>query len=123
MIHALTCLLLWLHPSPADIPRLTELATIASDIGAATTDETDAEVLVAECVHESGCRLHAVGDGGAARGPWQIHGRDLSAREALARTRWSMRACGDLSLFAGFGRCGGDPAVLSSLLDPTLPRR
>ena len=122
-LHILTVLLLWCHPNPSDVTRLAELSAIAADVASTDADETEGELLVAVCVHESRCRAHAVGDSGAARGPWQVHGRDVSAREALSRLRWSLRACHDLSLFAGYGRCGGDGAVLESLMDPTLPRR
>lgn len=103
--------------------RAIELANVAADIASTDASESEALTLVTTCVHESRCHTNAVGDHGAARGAWQVHGRDVGARAALARVRWSVRACGDLSLFAGFGRCGGDPAVLASLLDPALPRR
>jgi len=119
----LYCLLAWCNVAPLDTARHNELAELAADVAATDATEAEAELLVAICVHESRCRPHAVGDGGLSRGAWQVRGRDVSASAALARVRWSMAACGDLSLYAGFGRCGGDPAVLASLMDPTLPRR
>jgi hypothetical protein len=91
--HALTALLLWTHPSPADVPRLRELTTIAEDIASTDADETEAEVLVAICIHESRCHLRAVGRDGSI-GPWQVR-----------------------------GRCGSCPEIAASLIDPTLPRR
>ncbi len=124
LAQILYCLLAWCNVAPLDAPRHNELATLAADVAStdATTDE--AELLVAICVHESHCHLRAVGDGGRARGPWQIHGRDTSAAAALARIRWSMAACGNLSFYAGCGRCGACPdGLLDSLMDPTLPRR
>ena len=121
--HALVCLLSWAHPRSNDAPRLRELADIAAQIGATDASEEESETLVAVAIHESNAHLRAVGDGGLSRGAWQVRGRDISARAALAKMRWSMRACGDLSLYAGFGRCGGDPVVLTSLIDPTVPRR
>ena len=124
LAHILYCLLAWCNVAPLDAARHNELANIAADVAStdATTDE--AELLVAICVHESHCHLRAVGDGGRARGPWQIHGRDTSAAAALARIRWSMAACGNLSIYAGCGRCGACPdGLLDSLMDPTLPRR
>ncbi len=107
LAHILYCLLSWSNVAPLDMVRHNELA----------------ELLVAICLHESRCHPGAVGDGGKSRGAWQVRGRDVSASAALARVRWSVAACGDLSLYAGFGRCGGDKAVLASLMDPTLPRR
>jgi hypothetical protein len=123
LLHILSCLLLWLHPDPRNTRRLAELELVALDIASTDASEEEAEVLVSVCLHESRCHLRARGDGGHALGPWQIHGPDPSAAEALRRLRWSWGACGDLSLYAGCGRCGACPDVVASLLDPTLPRR
>jgi hypothetical protein len=123
-VHALICLLSWLHPSPTNVPRLRELTMIAADIGQTDATPEEAELLVAVCAHESNCHVRAVGDGGLSRGAWQVRGRDVSARSALAKLRWSMRACGGLDIYAGCGGCGRCPAgLLESLVDPTLPRR
>lgn len=124
LLHVLTCLLLWLHPSPRDVARLQELEQIAVEV--ATTDAADweAELLAAICIHETGCvaedRIFTHKDG-LARGPWQVRG-EPSAREALRRVRWSWAACGDLSLYAGCGGCGRCPGIVRSLTDPTVPR-
>jgi len=120
--HLFWCLVAWNHAAPTEARR-DDLSLIAQDI--ASTDATfeEAETLVAICKHESECRTKAVGDGGLSRGAFQVRGKDASAKAALSAMRWSMRACKDLSLYAGFGRCGGDPATLASLVDPTLPRR
>jgi hypothetical protein len=124
-VQVLTCLLQWLSPNPSNVRRLSELATIASDI--AHTDATidEALELAAIAVHESRAHLHAIGDGGRSHGPFQIQGGPPTAREALLRLRWSQQRCGvgDLSLYAGFGRCGVRPDVSASLLDPTIARR
>ena len=123
-IHTLTALLLWTHPNPVDVGRLQELASVAADVATTDASDVEAEELVAVAIHESNVHPRAVGDGGRARGAWQVHGRDASAREALSRLRWSERACHDLSLFAGCGGCGRCPdGLLASLLDPTAPRR
>lgn len=71
--------------------------------------------------HESGLRHDVVtcrvlGDGGRARGAFQIHPRSASERRdacdvvtapviALARVRESLAACGDLTGYVS-GRCG-----------------
>lgn len=125
MLHALTCLLLWLHPSPSNVTRLTELVTIAADIDSTDATEVEVEELVAICLHESRCHLRAVGDGGKSLGPWQVQGGGDSAAVALAKLRWSERICGvgGLAPYAGARRCGDVPWVVASLLDPTLPRR
>jgi len=110
---------------PRDLARAVELANVAADVASTDATEDEAAELVTACIHESRCHPTAIGDGGAARGAWQVHGRDADARGALARLRWSERACGvgDLSLFAGCRRCGACPAIVASLLDPSLPRR
>ena len=55
--------------------------------------------------------------------PGGVHAHQDHAA-ALARIRWSMAACGNLSIYAGCGRCGACPdGLLDSLMDPTLPRR
>jgi hypothetical protein len=120
-LHVVHFLLQYLG-APHSMGRAIELANVAADIASTDATESEAELLAAICIHESRCHVAAVGDGGRARGPWQVHGRDGSAREALSRVRWSYQGCGDLSLFAGFGRCGGRPEVLESLIDPSRPR-
>lgn len=110
---------------PHDLARAIELSNLAVEVAETGATDDEAAELVAACIHESRCHTKAIGDGGQARGAWQVHGRDASATEALRRLRWSERACGvgDLSLFAGCGRCGACPEIVASLLDPTLPRR
>jgi hypothetical protein len=106
--------------------RPVELANVAAEIAATDATDDEAAELVTACVHESRCHAGAVGDGGQARGAWQVHGRDASAAEALRRIRWSERVCGGpghLELFAGCGACGRCPEIVASLLDPSLPRR
>ena len=122
--HALVCLLAWIHPNPSNVARLKELAAIAVEIARTDATETEAEELVAICIHESGCRTRAKGRDGSV-GAWQIHppAKAYDAAEALARVRWSVDTCGDLSLYAGCGRCGTCPAIVESLVNPTLPRR
>jgi hypothetical protein len=123
MMHILTCLLLWLHPDPRNVRRLTELERVAIEIASTDASEAEAELLAAICLHESRCHTHAVGDGGKAYGAWQVRGGPPTAVEALRRVRWSWQACGDLSLYAGCGWCGRCPEVVASLQDPTLARR
>jgi hypothetical protein len=131
--HALTCLLTWTHPRHTDVARLRELQVIAVDIAQTDGDMTDAEVLAAVSIHEStaqvwmwknGKRVPLVGLGGA-RGPFQVEVGPATAAGALALVRWSTAACGegDLSLYAGCRTCGACPEIVSSLLDPTAPRR
>lgn len=109
------------HPS-AD--HVEELVAIAMDVDSTDATEGEAVLLATVCVHESHCRLKAVGDSGKARGPWQVRGqKDVGAGAALAKVRWSYGVCGDLSLYAGCGRCGACPEIVKSLEDPTLPRR
>lgn len=78
---------------------------IAADIASVTNDRRTAALLVAIAVHESGLRLDVdtgatLGDGGRARGLWQLQGvapelsRAEQARTALARVQRSFRACG-----------------------------
>lgn len=121
--HVLTCLLLWLHPNPTNVTRLTELSEIAKDIASTDATETEAETLVAICLHESRCHLKAVGDGGKSKGPWQVQQGDPSAATALSKVRWSMTLCGNLAAYAGAKYCNAVPWTVQSLLDPTLPRR
>ena len=118
-LHALGMMVQALHPSPA---RAVELEDIAVDIGSTDASEVEAEMLVSICLHESHCRLDAVGDGGRARGPWQVRLGRPDARTALERVRWSYKTCRSLGMYA-CGRCACDPAVLASLQDPTLPCR
>jgi hypothetical protein len=100
------------------------LQAVAVDIAKTDADEQEALGLVKIAIHESGAKVKAIGDGGRAFGPFQIRGgRDYSATEALRRYRWSVEACGDLSLYAGCGRCGACPDIITSLEDPALPRR
>ena len=108
---------------PQTWPRVEELAAIAADIASTDATDEEAELLVDICIHESRCSLKAVGDGGRARGAWQVRGKDASAAEALRRVRWSYAICGDLSAYAGCGRCGSCPNIVKSLGDPSLPRR
>ncbi len=120
LVYAL--LVLWLPPRTAD--RVEELVAIAVQVAETDATEGEARLLAAIAVHESRASLHAVGDGGLSRGAWQVRGRDASAGAALRAVRWSFRVCGDLSAYAGCGRCGSCPAgLLASLADPTLPRR
>jgi len=132
-------LLLACYPH-ATADRVEELVAIAEDIatagapagdapaatgtalGAPATEE-EVRLLVGIAVHESRAPLHAVGDGGLSKGPWQVRGPRHDATAALERVRWSYRICGDLSAFAGCGRCGSCPEIVKSLGDPTLPRR
>jgi hypothetical protein len=120
--HILTVLLLWTHPDPRSLRRLTDLETVALDIASTDATAEEAETLVAVCVHESGCRPRAVGSDGSV-GAFQIRKGPGTAAEALRRLRWSASVCGDLSLYAGCGRCGACPEIVASLVDPTLPRR
>ena len=110
---------------PATLTRSLELSTIATDIASAAADVDERITLVNVCVHESRCHLDAVGDHGAARGPWQVHAHRVDAAKAFEFVRWSYAVCGvgDLALFAGCGRCGSCPEISASLLDPSLPRR
>jgi hypothetical protein len=108
--------------------RPVELANIAAEIAATDATDDEAAELVTACVHETGCRYGVESrDGRGAKGPWQVEGsRDVSAKEALRRIRWSERVCGGpghLELFAGCGACGRCPEIVASLLDPSLPRR
>ena len=123
MIHSLVyaLLVLWLHPRTAD--RVEELVSIAADVADTDATEGEARLLASIAVHESRATVRAVGDGGLSRGAWQVRGRDVSAAGALAKVRWSYRLCADLSAYAGCGRCGSCPAIVASLVDPTLPRR
>ena len=122
--HILTCLLLWLQPSPHNVGRLTELVAIAADVASTDATEVEAEELSAICVHESRCHLAAIGDGGKSLGPWQVQGGRHDAAGALARLRWSVGICGvgGLALYAGARHCGDVPRVVRSLLDPTIAR-
>jgi len=128
-MHVLTCLLLWLNPNPRDVYRLVELVDIAQQIVSTDADEAEGETLAAVAIHETGARIFRHGthslvtDGRGAFGPWQVVGGPPTAAEALRRVRWSVGLCGDLSLYAGCGRCGACPDIASSLWDPTLPRR
>lgn len=113
------------HTIDRALDRALELANVASDIASTDATETEAAELVAICIHESRCTPHAVGDGGAPGGAFQVRGRDISAIGALAKLRWSERLCGPggLAPYAGGRRCGDVPEVVASLLDPTIPRR
>lgn len=119
-------LLTFLHPSTA--ARSEELVEIATDIAGTDATEGEARLLVSICVHESRCSLKAVGDGGSAKGAWQVHSarggaEDVGAAAALAKVRWSYAICGDLSAYAGCGRCGACPEIVRSLVDPKIPRK
>lgn len=117
-------LLTWCYPQTGGTwERVEELAGIAADIASTDASEEEARLLVAICVHESRCHTKAVGDGGLSRGAWQVRGRDVGAAGALAKVRWSKAICGDLSAYAGCGRCGSCPEVVKSLGDPGVPRR
>ena len=123
-------LLTTLYPSPRYQPqadRVEELVELAQDVASTDATEEEAVVLVNICVHESRCSARAVGDGGRSRGAWQVRAArgvvGTGAAAALAKVRWSRKICGDLSAYAGCGRCGSCPDVVRSLMDPKLPRR
>ena len=120
---ALVLLLLSHLGRPRTLERAVELANVATLIAVTDADEDEARALATIAIHESRASLRAVGDGGSAHGPWQVRGPDASADRALYLVRWSVAACGDLSLYAGCGGCGRCPEIVASLLDPTLPRR
>lgn len=126
-LHTLTCLLLWLHPDPRNVKRLAELTEVAQQVAVTDASDEEAELLVAVCVHETGCVDHAAWDGSPCFGPWQVcrPSESFDARAALRLLRWSQGACvlGDLSLYAGCGGCNRCAAIVASLIDPTLPRR
>ena|ERR1019366_1058246 len=122
--HLFTLLLLWTHPDPRNVARLTELQSIALDVASTDADETEGELLVSIAIHESNAHAHAVGRAGE-RGPWQVMppGKPIAA-EALRLIRWSFRECGGADLFAGCRACGHcPPGLLASLTDPAIPRR
>jgi hypothetical protein len=120
---ALVLMLLSHFGRPRTLERAVELANVSALIAATDATETEAATLVAIAIHESRASLRAVGDGGSARGAWQVRGSDASVEQALRLVRWSVATCGDLSLYAGCGGCGRCPEIAASLLDPTLPRR
>jgi hypothetical protein len=109
--------------NPHTAVRIDELASIAMEITETGATEDEGLLLVGICIHESRCTRGAIGDGGLSRGAWQVRGRDVGASAALAKVRWSYGVCGDLSLYAGCGRCGSCPDIVRSLEDPTLPRK
>jgi hypothetical protein len=109
--------------NPHTAVRIDELASIAMEITETDATEDEGFLLVGICIHESRCTRGAIGDGGRSRGAWQVRGRDVGAAAALAKVRWSYGVCGDLSLYAGCGRCGSCPDIVQSLEDPTLPRK
>jgi len=117
--HVLWLILVYLHPLSA--ARVSDLINVAGDIASTDATEVEAELLAAICIHESRCTPKAKGLDGSV-GAFQVHGGPGTA-EALRRVRWSYGICGDLSLYAGCGRCGACPEVVDSLTDPSLPRK
>jgi hypothetical protein len=129
---ALSCLLKWAFavqdPHLArHVGRIRELQQIAVLIAKTDADEEEAVGLAAAAFHETGAVLtDKRGDGGKSKGPFQVQGplgRDHGATTALVVYRWSVATCGDLSLYAGCGRCGACPEIVVSLADPTVERR
>lgn len=93
------------HPRETYDAAVHRYASIADDVASVTNDRRTAALLVAIAVHESGLRAdvdtgETLGDGGRARGLWQLQDvpSDLSRAEqasvALARVQRSFRACG-----------------------------
>ncbi len=120
-------LMLIAHLGVASSPeRAIEYANVATLVLEATDDADRAHELVAIAIHETGATWPT--DGGVDGddcGPWQVRGGGCSAADALALVQWSESVCGkgDLSLYAGCRQCGACPAIVASLMDPTLPRR
>jgi hypothetical protein len=110
---------------PKTIERAVEISNTAAKIAWTNADADEAAELATIAIHETGCVDHPAWDGSACFGEWQVCGERTDAGAALELLRWSERTCGkgDLSLYAGCGRCGACPEIVASLLDPTLPRR
>jgi len=112
---ALAILLFNRHPDPRRVYRLAELSRIAASIARTDASDEEARTLAKVAIHESGAREDATGPLGE-KGPFQIMPPGKPTAEvALARVRWSMEACSDLSLYAGCRRCGACPALVAAL--------